>query len=381
MREVRQVDSATKTLNGSPVVDHASRQSRRRRLWLVIAAAALVGSVVATLWLSRPNESWAQVTEALSHPQTGPIDIYDLGVPRDARLVDLVPTDDVRRVLSEIKSSAERFEDHLALNVMSDAGSAWYVGTPFAVWRKGTSRRLVYGLVDAASTPPKTPRPDADQRQWWKKRWAELFHVPHEISDGSTYWHNEGLLAGWNDQPNKPNPITWARATWPQPKWRSRSERQPWPAGSAPLFLAYPQNLVNFRAFRWQPVLDLTPTDGPAGTLKVILRRGVSGSLSGEERYWIDTQRSHMVTRHESMTWDATKTLPVEVVNYSEVVETADRSPQGIWYPTMIRHISVVEQKGEKQIIEKITRHYLEFDVKFSEELFKPVERPGEPLE
>ncbi|MFN0052934.1 MAG: hypothetical protein ACKV0T_12160 [Planctomycetales bacterium] len=333
------------------------------------------------LVMSDPNMNPPSIEMEVSYPETGPIDIYDLGIPRDAELVDLVPTDDIRRVISEIKSSAERFEEHLALNVMSDALSPWYVGTPFAVWRKGTSYRMVYGVVDAASVSTRTPKSDADQRQWWKSRWTELFQVPHEICDGSTYWNNEGLPAGWSDQPNKPNPITWRRATWPQPKWKSRPERHPWPAGSSPLFIAYPQNLVNFSAFRWKPVLDLTPADGPANTVKVILRTGTTGSSSGEERYWIDAQRSHMVARYESVTWDATNSPPVEVVNLSQVVETADRSPQGIWYPTLIRHISVTEQTGVKKTIETITRHYLDFDVKFTDDLFKPAERPGEPLE
>ena len=62
---------------------------------------------------------WSSIEMELSYPETGPIDIYDLGVPRDAKLVDRVPADDIRRVISEIKSSAERFEEHLALNVMS----------------------------------------------------------------------------------------------------------------------------------------------------------------------------------------------------------------------------------------------------------------------
>jgi hypothetical protein len=333
------------------------------------------------LVLSEPSMDPPQIEMELSYPETGPIEIYDLGVPRDARLVDLVPPNDLRRVLSEIKSAAERFEEHLALNVVSDAGAPWYVGTPYVVWRKGTSYRLAFGLVDAASAPPKTPASDADHRQWWKSRWTELFRVPQLVCDGSTFWGNEARPEGWDSQLIKPNPLTWSKATWPQPKWKSRPVRNPWPGDTTPLFVAYPWNLVNFRALNWEPVLDLDSADGPLDTVKVILRTGVPGSSSGEERYWIDTQRSHMVVRHESVTRDATKTPPVEVINLSEVVETADRSPHGIWYPTRIRHSSVIEHEGKKHNIETVTRHYLDFDVRFSDDLFKPVNRPGEPLE
>jgi hypothetical protein len=331
--------------------------------------------------MSEPSMDPPSIEMELSYPETGPIGIYDLGVPRDARVVDLVPTNDFRRVLSEIKSSAERFETYRALNVLSDAGAPWYVGTPFVVWHKGTSSRLAFGFVDTGSAPPKTPASDADQRRWWKRRWTELFHVPSAVCDGSTVWNNEARPEGWDRQRDKSNPITSSAMTWPPPKWTSRSERRPWPADSAPLLLAYPYNLVNFAALHWEPELDLHPADAPAGTVKVIVRTGVTGSTSGEERYWIDTQRSHMVVRHESMTRDSMKTPPGESINHSEVVETADRSPQGIWYPTFIRHISVVEHNGKTLTIESVTRHYLDFDVRVSDDLFKPVNRPAEPLE
>lgn len=36
---------------------------------------------------------------------------------------------------------------------------------------------------------------------------------------------------------------------------------------------------------------------------------------------------------------------------------------------------------NEKHKIETVTRHYLDFDVRLSDDLFRPVKRPGEPLE
>jgi hypothetical protein len=364
-----------------PVDAHNAASKPVERLTFLVDPETRQERLPRYLMLSEPSMNPPSIEMALSYPETGPSDIYDLGVPRDAKLVDLVPANDLRRILSKIKSAAERFEKHLALNVSSDAGSPWFVGTLFVLWQRGTSYRSVFGLVDAASAPPKTPPSDADQRRWWKSRWTELFHVANQVCDGSTIWSNEARPVDWHIEQIKPHPLTSSRQAWPQPKWTSRPVRHPWPADSPPLFVAYPYNLVNFLALNWEPVLDLHPADGPVNTVKVILRSGVPDSSSGEERYWIDTQRSYMVVRHESVTRDAPKAPPVEAINLSEVVETADRSPNGIWYPTRIRHIHVIEPTGKKQTIETVTRHYLNFDVRLSDDLFKPIDRPGEPLE
>ncbi len=331
------------------------------------------------LQLSQASMTPPLIEMELGFPESGPVDIFDLGVPQDAMLVDLVPSDDIRQVISQIKTSAQRFEDHVALNVLSDAGMPWYVGTPYTVWRRGTSYRMAYGLVDSASALPDVPPTNADERQWWMNRWTELFHAPHEICDGSTYWSNEARPAGWNDQPNKPNPITWDRTKWPQPQWNSRQERSAGSTRTAPLHIAYPQNLVNLSNDS-TPILILSPTDDAANIVKVILRTGVASSPSGEERFWIDTHRSHMVVRHDSVTFDLSHVPPGELISFSEIVEKADRSPQGIWYPTLIRHIFPMEKNGEKTTVETITRHYLDFAVNFTDGMFKPNERPGEGL-
>jgi hypothetical protein len=319
------------------------------------------------LMMSEPSRDPPSVEMEISYPEKGPIDIYDMGVPRDAKLVDLVPNGEVLEIISRVKSSAERFEAHRALNIISEPDAPWYVGTPFVVWRKGTSFRFVAGMIDTAAPATKAPNADIDPRTWWKNRWSELFHVPVEMCDGKTFWNNEGQPQGWGDQPNRANPLGWGRADWPSPKWNARPERSPWPAGSSPLFVAYPASLVNYAALRWAPTLDLEPADGPRNTVKVTLLTGTP-EAPGEERYWIDPQRSHMVVQHELGT-------------FVEVVDEADQSPSGLWYPTLMRHTSVVHENGQKKTIETVTRHYLDFDVKFTDDLFKPVERPGEPLD
>ena len=53
----------------------------------------------------------------------------------------------------------------------------------------------------------------------------------------------------------------------------------------------------------------------------------------------------------------------------------------GIWYPTIMRCVSRWVENGQEKKQEVVTRHYFDFNAKFTDDLFKPVERPGEPLE
>lgn len=353
------------------------QQPTTRLTYLVDPQTRLPGFVA----ISVPDLDPPSVEMEVSYPETGPIDIYDLGVPRDTKLVDLLPGDGLLRVIAEIKSSVEHFEPYRAFNIMSSPESPWFVGTPFVIWRKGASYRSEFGLVDSEAQPARPPSADVDQRRWWKKHWTELFYHPIEVCDGKTFWNNQSVPEGWHAQPNKPHPIRWKRSDWPSPKWKESPSRTAWPAGSAPLFVAYPQSIVDTAAYQSEPVLDHAPSDGPTGTIKLILpmRSGVPAVPRAENRYWIDPHRSHMVVRHELVTFNARKTPPAEVIDLLEVVEDAAQSPSGIWYPTRMRHSSFADNDGESKI-ETITRHYLDFDVKFSDDLFKPIPRTGEAL-
>ena len=47
----------------------------------------------------------------LDYPEEGPADIYALGVPRSAKIVDRVPKPDLARVIDGVKTSRQRFAD------------------------------------------------------------------------------------------------------------------------------------------------------------------------------------------------------------------------------------------------------------------------------
>lgn len=303
-------------------------------------------------------------TLLFQYPEQGPTDVYALGVPPDAKLVDLVPTGELERVVEGIKSSAERFDPYFALNVMGDAEDPWYVGTPFLVWDKGNRYRLEYGIVDPDVPAAEPPAKDTDEAAWWEDRIRKLWFVTVEVSDGERLYNNEATPPGWGDA-SKDNPVTWEREGWPEPKWKSIPARD-WPASTVPLHVAYPQNAARVGRPREEVRLDLSPRDGPQDT--ILLTRWMTTETGerlpdSEERFWIDPARSYMTVRYE-------------IGDHMTVtVEEAARSPRGIWYPTLVRLTSFNKSNGQTMADETITRHYLDFDVRLPDSLFKPTDR------
>jgi hypothetical protein len=96
---------------------------------------------------------------------------------------------------------------------------------------------------------------------------------------------------------------------------------------------------------------------------------------------WIDPLRSYLIVRHDAANFDASQTPPVETLNHTYLVEKAERSPRGIWHPTLMRYTGYWTENGEKKARESVVRNYFEFNVKFSDDLFKPTDRPHEPLD
>jgi hypothetical protein len=312
----------------------------------------------------------------ISYPDPGPVDVYDLGAPRDAQVIDKLPSDDVQRLIAGIKASAERFGDCLVLNVTSAPDSPWHVGTPLATWQRGKKSRTVMGFIDIDAPPVKAPAAGVDELAWWRERWPQLIHVPSEIFDGKALWINEARWPG-KDKPPSGQPWSGKRSDWLGPKWKRDNE---WPGIQCiPLFYVYPNNLTV--DFPLEAKVDPQRADGPTNTVRLTIGGKTSDRMTSEDRLWIDRERSYLVVRREMVGLDTSKSPPVETFTHTFIVEKAVRSPIGIWYPTVMRTSSRWSEDGQEKKLEAVTRHYFFFDAKFTDELFKPVERPGEPLQ
>jgi hypothetical protein len=318
-----------------------------------------------------------QRMEALfSYPEQGPADIYALGVPRNAKLVDLAPGDDVQQLIDAIKRSAARFGPYRVLNVANKPGDPWYRGLAYVVWSSGRRSRMEYGIVEPG-TPLEPPAADADQARWWNERWKALWHLPVEISDGTLEYSNEATPEDWEEiravQRYSP---TWKQADWPAPRWETRGAPE-WPASTPPLYLAYPEEATRVIGERLEVELDRRPAEGPAGTVLLTIWRetGQPDTVSAS-RYWIDPARSHLAVQTERATYRVDGAERVTVFRYVTTVEEARESPRGIWYPTAIRYAEFGED--ERPLNEFRTSHYFDFSVELPDRLFQPGRQPAD---
>ncbi len=85
------------------------------------------------------------VESQFDYPESGPADIYALGVPRAARVVDRVPSDDIQRILDTLQAGCERMDSYRAVCVINYGTHKWWQMTPMVFYRKGTRYRDDYG--------------------------------------------------------------------------------------------------------------------------------------------------------------------------------------------------------------------------------------------
>ena len=132
------------------------------------------------------------VTESrFDYPEKGPADVYDLGVPKTAKLVDRVPTNELARILETICAGRQRMDDYRAMVVMRMEGSWRPSGFPEIIYRKGDKfRRDTAIWIDPSilSDPKiKWPKGDKDAGDWWRKCIKDrCFLLPMSIDHGST---------------------------------------------------------------------------------------------------------------------------------------------------------------------------------------------------
>ena len=114
---------------------------------------------------------------------------------------------------------------------------------------------------------------------------------------------------------------------------------------------------------------------GPVDTILLTIETssGDPNVVSREQRFWIDPSRSYLTVRSERRFSGAKNAGSTQLI---VVVEKADKSPQGIWYPTLVQHILITEKNGKTTEVRHTTRPFLDFDTEFPDSLFKPVDRP-----
>jgi hypothetical protein len=337
-------------------------------LWFRVDAASKLPRLFRMEWVSK-GERVSGETQ-FDYPESGPRDVYALGVPRAAKIVDRVPRDDVRRIVMALEAGRERMDPYRAVFVRHGArlDYAWWCDMPSVFYRQGDKLRTDEVARWEGDIVKDRPAPDADLGAWWRKRVAFFRWYPDYVMIGSTWYSSKLAKDG--------------EAIVEVKKYEQHSSpgnRFPSDYSMRPEFACRPP--MGIGAKDMEPVVDLDPKEGPEGCMLLTVRhtsdvgrideKGV-GSVD-ESRYWLDPQRDYIVMRWDSLVRNAAGEL--ELYNTTTTEEVA-QSPRGVWYATRIRRTPHHTAADGQKVTGDVYHLYVDFDVKFDEGFFDPP-RPG----
>jgi hypothetical protein len=292
-------------------------------------------------------------TTLFDYPDRGPSDIYDLGAPRTAKILDRTPAPDLDRVLAGLKAGRVRFDDYRAIMDWGDGSNVK------RVWRKGRKWRAETLLSDMRKWPAFPRNAGA---AWWKEHQNDYLVMLQAVCDGEKvyYYQAEGNPFGPDVKQVPPLKLSMTQEINP-----SDDPFMPWPD-------SFPEHIGYTNV--WQPthdrefLLDTKPSDGPPGTIRLRVRDTRFPDPGHPDLYklWINPAQSFIVLRSETSVFESTNPPKIAYVD-SRVLEGLERSPSGLWYPTRVR------RKTSNLNSEQVWTFHVEFDVPMPDEMFLPL--------
>ena len=330
---------------------------------------------------SSSEDAAKSIKFAFDYPADGPADIYALGIPAKVQIDDRMPPADCQQVLREMAASRARIGDFRLVVAVDPPGR----GVSSVVWRKGNKWRIDVCQAEGTLPQNKSGAMPPDGLGWGnpfaeelKLRWAG----PNLICDGRMVYQNtRDAVTSWYNNPKAkgPPPATWHAAppnVAPQ-QLLSGAENDYLPCAEYARIasLVYPDlvPIIN-SGFEFDP----RPADAPGC---VLVRNSVplTNGTVAQVRHYIDPARGCAVVRKE--VFDLPPAAPVDpsdaVDRDTYHMEDYEQSPQGFWYPRLIRYENTSKPRGQDQKAgsearhSEITVHYhFDFRVEIPDSLF-----------
>jgi len=295
-------------------------------------------------------------------PDHGPQTIYAMGIPRDMKIVDQTPSDDLKKILAALKTGRTRFDSYRAVVVYSSSADPRLSGADvYQVWRKGLKWR-VEDLRRPITYPPKGGRitDGPNTKEWWLKRGEILEAIPKIVSDGTREISLHPIF-GESDKFGR-RPITSFEPHRTNAFVSSSTDPRP-PAfygEMLPEFQAYPF-LQGAKSWSYKTTLDPHPDNGPAGTVLYESHGKSSGA-----RYWMDPARGYVVSQMQWLTPGQPETTQKGRVEFKNFA----MSPNGFWYPTVVRQLQNGVSMEDGTTSDTYFGFYLDFEAEIPDELF-----------
>ncbi len=301
------------------------------------------------------------------YPENGPADIYALGVPRDAKLIDRVPTGDIARILAGIEAGRDRFDDFHAIvirdlppDMLPGRGPGRKFPTAFLVWKKGACWRVEVGMAAALLEFPDPP--NKNRAEWVREACKKAVFDPLSVCDGKAVYR--GDLSGGA-----------TRGSFKLVDAGHQAISSPDAMRVMPASWCYPVTF-NPPNDRTEEVVNLNPSEGPPNTILVTSRvvdmRGHDPARTlAFTRFWLDPMRGYSVVRQDSLRADPATKPPTDE-SFQALMDQWEQTPSGVWYPTRVCSGSIQELKETKATW---YHFFLDFPAAMPDELFKPAKR------
>jgi hypothetical protein len=307
------------------------------------------------------------------YPQSGPADIYALGVPRDAKIADRIPSPELAEILAGLQAGREKMDAYSGLIVQGGRGAHWSQAfLVWRVWRSGNRWRIeqagpnLPGRWKAGEPRPPLPPDDADQLAWWKAAAEKIKFYPVLVSDGKTSYR----FTVKTDPERPQNADEWERVRFivesVEPDYMPTPTLAGPSAGLLPEQVARPP--LGIPSEGREASVEMHPANGPKGPILLSVSEKRVGSP--QQREWIDPARGYMAMRQEMAFTVNSQGKPQ--IQLQEIAEAA-QSPSGAWYPRVMRGGAPVEEWGEEIDEGKwgtTTRYYLDFTTPIPREVF-----------
>jgi hypothetical protein len=301
------------------------------------------------------------------YPENGPADIYALGVPKDAKLIDRVPMGDMKRLLAGIEAGRDRFDDFHAIvirglppDMSPGRGPGRRFPMAFLVWKKGARWRVEVGMAAALLELPDPP--NKDKKEWVREACRKAVFDPESVCDGKAVY--QGDLSGGGTRGNF-NLVGAA----------DQGISSPEATRAMPASWCYPVTF-NPPNDRTEEVVNLNPSEGPPNTILVTSRlvdmRGHDpANTLTFTRFWLDPMRGYAVVREDNLRAEPAVKPPAEE-GFQSLMDQWEQTPNGVWYPTRVGMGSIQEMKEEKATW---YHFFLDFSADMPDHLFRPAKR------
>ncbi len=329
------------------------------------------------------SEAKPRMKLVLDYPEEGPTDIYALGVPRSAKIVDRMPKPDLARVIDGVRSSRRRFADsyYAIVTESMDAPAIgrtdkwWQSASLHQVWCKGDYMRVEQGRPHNMRdprfyVPSKSPSEGIDKMAWWKEQLKDFYFEPSGVCDGKAIYAPKRAPPGPLMKQQNAVWEIWQNINPGEDRACAASFGPV--AGFLPELYAYPVGIG-------QPnkdtvvELDSNPPGDLAGALLLKYRhRSTNPRVISSYRFWVDPARSYVALRYELGEAVDTKAGPDTEWPDTYVAEELRQAPSGIWYGAVVRRLLPGKVASPDKRGGTVYRFFVDFKADIPDSLFKP---------